>query len=81
MHHQAGEARLRKRSCHGWAVERLVHSIAGLRVRQTKGEHCVGGLAVADPAECDARIGQRTQVRPRVELNKVSRRHGGIYSV
>ncbi|GAQ27235.1 hypothetical protein SAMD00023378_0918 [Ralstonia sp. NT80] len=81
MHDQAGEACLRKRGCHGWAVEGLVHGIAGLRVRQAKGEHGIGGLAVADPAECDARIGQRTQVRPRVELNKVSRRHGGIYSV
>jgi len=77
MHDQAGEARLCKRGCHGCAVEGLVHGIAGLCVRQAKGEHGIGGLAVADPAECDACIGKRAQVRPRVELNEISRRHGG----
>ena len=53
-------------------VERLVHRVARLRMRQVEREQRRGRQAVARAAERDPRVGERLQLRPRVLFDGVA---------
>ncbi|MNE87470.1 hypothetical protein D3C80_1846740 [compost metagenome] len=74
MHRQGWPALILQRPAQRIAVERLVHRITRLRMRQAKFKQLLGWQAGAGAPQRNARIGKGTQRIPAVNVNRLA--HG-----